>query len=149
MVTLTKYEGEHGDFSILFRVFDDSWYNDIFHTLITRGASEPEINTSLSASRWPEAPVLHLAVEGDGTGVDEVVVAGESSYYFNNLTSSLHVNSADLTAVEVYDLSGRKVSSIPAAGLNDVKVDVANGIYVLSLVRDGKQVAGLKVKVNK
>lgn len=149
LLTLNKHEAAMADFLVMFHVFDGNWTNPYFHALTVRGGSPVNVATEQVASRWPEAPVLHLSIEEIADGVDEIVVAGASAYYFNNSTRSLHAGNADLSSVEVYDFSGRKVRSIVATGMTDIAIDVPAGMYILNLVRDGKRAASLKVNVGK
>lgn len=149
LLTLNKHEAAMADFLVIFDVFDGNWSNDYFHALTIRAGSPIDVAASQVASRWPEAPVLHLSVVPGGDGVEEIVIAGQSAYYFNNITRSLHAGNADLSNVEVYDFNGRKVRSIAATGMTDIAIDVPAGMYILNLMRDGKRAASLKVNVGK
>lgn len=141
MVTVFKEDQKHGDFMFEWRNFDNDWYSRTFHS-VTCTSNSPINPSAISGkmSKFPHAPVLHMAVQGP-TGIGQIVISDEATVYYNKANSTVEAGFA-IATVEVYGTNGQLVERVKVSGgANSAHINAANGICIIKVTGvDGKSV---------
>lgn len=137
VVTVVKDDPRNtGVFPVHFQHFDNDWYSSVMHSYQYQSSGEA-YNIAEPAGRLnivASAPVLHLAVNADYTGIDEVVLTGKGAVYFNALTGTVETVDYAMASVEVYTLGGQIVKTVAVAeGAASAAIDCNKGMYLLKV----------------
>lgn len=136
LVTVVKDESDNvGTFPTRWKAFDQDWDSSDRHSSRYQGNTAYNVAApSGNLINLAEAPVLHLAVKTDNSGVDEIVLTGKGAVYYNAATQTVETVDYAMKSVEVYDLSGKLVKSVAVAeGATSVAVSCAKGVYLLKV----------------
>lgn len=137
VVTLLKSSDKYAEsWPVFFKIYNDDWNSEVYRSMQFEDNSVQEAQQGDGYGN-PYLPVLHLAVESEGTGIGSIVIGGDG-ISFNDGTISL--SGIDAVSLTVYDVAGRKVADCePAEGQTEVKANLTQGIYVVKVTdRDGK-----------
>lgn len=136
LVTVLKSSPKYGeDFPVFFKMFNENWNATDYRSMLFDSNVAQEARQGDGYS-YPCLPVLHLAVETEGSGVNSIVAGSGISYD----GAAIHFAGIDAAAVEVYDLMGRMVlgKSI-SSHTTSVSAPLAQGVYVMKVTdRNGK-----------
>ncbi len=149
VVTVAKSEYNHADWLTIFRVFDNDWYLDKFHSIFSGGTEEFDATAANTGMCYPEAAVLHMAIEGLGSSTEMVFAEGGTVYYDVN-AGVLRCNGCTLAGVTVYDFAGNMIDNLRCAeGQSEAALGLQQGAYIIKAnLATGRPVA-LKVLVGR
>lgn len=123
----------HGDvpndqmFCGLFDVFNNSWTSGVNRSL---SFAQSYDYTASGVSCWPSAPVVYLAIKS-AAGVSSTTVLGDVFSYDAASHTLTFADGAE--SVNVYTVDGKLVKSATVAGSKQLKLDVAKGVYTVSV----------------
>ncbi|MCM1110933.1 MAG: hypothetical protein NC336_06995 [Clostridium sp.] len=150
LVTVSKYETGHSDYLMVFRAFDNNWNLAQFHSMTWKGANEfVPASRSNTGTRYPEAPVLHMAIENyTAAGIDDIAVVEGGSVYYDPSESALVVNYLDVTSVSAYTVDGQLYTTVANTAKSDrISINLPTGSYILSANLASGRTVSVKVMI--
>lgn len=147
VVTVVNKETlSNGGFPILFSIFNSpnagiDTCDGLNHTLVAYGNSEISFSQAANNSETT-IPVLYLATLGDRTGVDTVIGAEGFEIRYNR---GMLLIDGETSAIEVYDLSGRRTAIIDSEGRDAVALDLGRGVYIVKATAKNGLTKAIKV----
>ena len=137
-VTIVKSGLVGNDFPALFKVFNDSW---------NAPSNTPKRTIRLdtgAAAVQMEMPVTNFALKDFTTGLKEITAT--SAMWYDASNNTINFNGNQVKSAQLYDVSGKMVSSYNVSGLASYRLNVKAGLYIVRAVTvDGENVS---VKLN-
>lgn len=134
VVTVLKEDQVHGDWLFAWRTFDENWVMEKFHSVHYTGTTPIDITSPEGRILcYPNAPVLHLAIQGISAGLGHLVMTGNSAVLYNPATSSVETSGYPVASVEVFNQAGQLLERVEGNGAESVRINSANGLYLIKV----------------
>ena len=136
-VTIVKSGLVGNDYPALFKMFNNSW--DLLN-----GSKRTILLDTRSGTTWTDMPVTNFALKDITTGLKEITAT--SAMWYDASSNTINFNGNQVKSAQLYDVSGKMVSSYSVSGLASYRLNVKPGLYIVRAVTvDGNNVS---VKLN-
>ncbi|MDE5929767.1 MAG: T9SS type A sorting domain-containing protein [Muribaculaceae bacterium] len=147
VVTISKKESNHQEYLVKWRTFGMDWAASTYQSMNYKGNGDFD-PLYPSGQSYAGAPLIHLSVKTDNSGVDEVVLTGKGAVYYNAATQSVESIDFAMSTVDVYDLGGKLVKAIAVAdGDTSAYIGCEKGIYLIKVYGADGTALTLKAKI--
>ena len=120
--------GKKNFYPAAFRAYNKDWESPM-RTLLFEGTQDYDFASGTDCSSFPFLPVLHMAIEKDGSGIEELVLGNQM--WFDSANGNLVLNGVEAQSVSVYDITGCVVAQKTVeTGAEVVQMNLNEGMYI-------------------